>query len=51
MMDLSFSPGMPEEAGPQAGSGLLPPETSPTPHQVPAATQGSVHQSVTESPA
>lgn len=53
-MDLPFSlsAGVPEEAGPQAGSGLLPSETSPTPHQVPAAAQGSVHlsQSEIESP-
>lgn len=33
--------GVPEEAGPQAGPGLLPPQTSPTPHQVPVAAQGS----------
>lgn len=33
---------MPEEAGPQAGSGLLPPKASPAPHQVPATSQGSV---------
>jgi len=46
----SFSAGVPEEARPQAGSGLLPPETSPAPRQVPAATQGSVQlsQSVME---
>lgn len=31
-LSLSLSAGVPEEAGPQAGSGLLPPETSPTPH-------------------
>ena len=44
---------MPEEAGPQTGFGLVPPETGPAPHQVPAATQGSVHpsQSVMETPA
>lgn len=34
--------GVPKEAGPQAGPGFLPPETSPTPHQIPAVTQGSV---------
>lgn len=43
---LSFSfpvsAGVPEEAGPQAGSGQLPSETCPTSHQVPAAPQGVV---------
>lgn len=39
---LFFSAGVPEEAGAQAGFGFLPLETSPTAHQVPAATQGSV---------
>lgn len=33
--------GVPEEAGPQTGPGLLPPQTSPAPHQVPVAAQGS----------
>lgn len=51
-LSLALSPGVPEETGPQAGPGLLPPETSPAPHKVPAAAQGSVHlsQSVMESP-
>lgn len=44
-MDLCFFPGVPKEAGPQAGPGLIPPETSPTPHQIPAAAQGCVCQS------
>lgn len=44
-MDLFFFPGVPKEAGPPAGPGLIPPETSPTPHQVPAAAQGCVYQS------
>lgn len=46
---LFFSAGVPEEAGAQAGFGFLPLETSPTAHQVPAATQGSVNSSDGES--
>lgn len=35
---------MPEEAGPQAEPGLLPAETSPEDHQIPAAPQGETGQ-------
>nr|XP_043897296.1 proto-oncogene DBL isoform X2 [Solea senegalensis] len=40
VLRFALLPGLPEEVGSQTGFGLLPPETSPTSHQIPAATQG-----------
>ncbi|XP_061607836.1 proto-oncogene DBL-like isoform X2 [Phyllopteryx taeniolatus] len=41
VLGLRLFPGVPEEAGPQAVFGLVPAETHPAPHQVPADPQGS----------
>ena len=38
-----LSAGVSEEAGPKAWSWFLPPETNPTAHQVPAASEGFAH--------
>lgn len=37
---LCLDEGVSEKAGAQAGPGFLPAETSPTPHQIPAAAEG-----------
>lgn len=35
------SEGMSKKAGAQTGSGFIPAETSPTPHEIPAAVKGN----------
>lgn len=45
---MALSTGVSEEAGPQAGTGLVSAETCPTPHQVPAAAQGAAQKNHTQ---